>query len=384
MTAYNPQWLDALRIREMVAAWRRNEWLGEDKWKHIQAHYPESFYSPNLFVRIGLAFFSLILLSAAMGLLGLFFDPDSEIAFAGFCLFVGVLALLFLEFWAIRSARHYGSGVDDMLLYFAVGSIIAGLCMPMPYQTDEVVYYSVALPFLVLASVRYLDRVLSAAAFLCGLLICLKIAMQVPKLAIYLLPLTGMLFSVAIYLFAREGQRRYNWRFWHRQLALLEWMSIVTLYLSINYWVVQLFAFEALQIENIPLPWFFWVLTFVLPVAYIWAGVQQKDRLMLDTGLGAAAGAVFTFRYFFHVLPWAWAAVIAGAVLFLGAYFSIRYLRNQKCPYTYASEGDKIWLQELEEQLIEQTIASQNPPVPVKKDGFGGGQFGGGGAEGNF
>lgn len=384
MTAYNPKWLDALRIREIVAAWRRNEWIDEPKWKNIEAAYPDQFYSPNLFVRIGLAFFSLILLSAAMGLMGLFFDPDSEIAFATFCLFVGVMALLFLEFWAIRSARHYGSGVDDMLLYFATGCIISGLCIPMSYQTDELVYYCVALPFLIAGSIRYLDRVLSAAAFVCGLLILLKIALHVPGISIFLLPLTGILFSAAIYLFAREGQRRHAWRFWHRQLSLLEWMSIVTLYLSGNYWVVQQVASDALQMVDMPLPWFFWVLTFVLPIAYIWAGLQQKDRLMLDTGLGAIAGAVFTFRYYFHVLPWAWAAVIAGAVLFAGAYFSIRYLRSHKGRYTYAVEGDKIWLQELEEQLIEQTIASQNPPVPVKKDGFGGGQFGGGGAEGNF
>jgi hypothetical protein len=138
------------------------------------------------------------------------------------------------------------------------------------------------------------------------------------------------------------------------------------------------------QVVQLPLGWFFWAFTFGVPAAFIFAGMQQKDRLLLDVGLGAVAGALFTFRYYFHVLPWEWAAVAGGAILFATAYFSIRYLRANEGRYTYEADGDATLLQEIEEQLIEQTIASQSPPAPVKKEGFDGGQFGGGGAGSEF
>lgn len=384
MIAYNRTWLDALRIRDIAGEWHTQGLFDDEKWKLIQERHPSNFYSPNVFVRIGLAFFSLILLTAAIGLFALFFGADSDDGFGALSIFFGALALLMLEFWSIRSARHFGSGVDDMLLYFGVGCIITGLCAPLPYDAGQLTYYCIAWPFLVAGSVRYLDRAMTAAAYVCSLLILLSFVERAPNLAVYLLPFSGILFSAAVYLLARRGQGNHALRHWHKQLGLLELLALVTLYLSGNYWVVQQAALDMYQLERIPLGWFFWAFTFGVPAALIFAGIQQKDRLLLDVGLGTVAGAIFTFRYYFHVLPWEWAAVAGGAILFATAYFSIRYLRANEGAYTYEAHGDATLLQEIEEQLIEQTIASQSPPVPVKKEGFDGGQFGGGGAGAEF
>lgn len=43
-------------------------------------------------------------------------------------------------------------------------------------------------------------------------------------------------------------------------------------------------------------------------------GLRRKDRHLLDVGLGCIAAAVFTFRFYFHVISLAWAGVIGGAV----------------------------------------------------------------------
>ena len=386
MIAYNTNWLDALRTREAAEDWHKKGLLTDEKWKEIQERYTSNFYSPNVFVRIGLGFFSMILLSAAMGLIGLFTDPDTEAGLAFLCIFTGVLAFIMLEFWAIRSARHYGSGVDDILLYFGIGAILAGLLSPLPYNVDELVYYIVALPLLVTGSVRYLDRILTISAYICAFMIVFLVVEHLhPALAMYLLPFSGMLFSAGMYVFSNRGQGRYDLRHWHRQLATLEILSLVTFYLSGNIWIVLTFGMEMFHLERIPLAWFFWAFTFGVPVLYLVLGVQRKDRLLLDIGLGTLAGAVFTFRFFFHVLPWEWAAVIGGGILLATAYGSIRYLREHPGgAYTNEADGDLTLLQEIEEQLIEQTIASQSPPQPVKKEGFEGGQFGGGGAGENF
>ena len=94
MIAYNRTWLDALRIRDIAGEWHTQGLFDNEKWKLIQERHPSNFYSPNVFVRIGLAFFSLILLTAAIGLFALFFGADSDDGFGALSIFFGALALL--------------------------------------------------------------------------------------------------------------------------------------------------------------------------------------------------------------------------------------------------------------------------------------------------
>ncbi len=385
MIAYNSSWLDALQTQDTARAWHQQQLLTAEQWKAAQEQNPVPFYTPNIFVRIGLAIFCTILLSAAIGLLGVFMDMRSESSWAVLCLFFGIISLVVLEQWAIRSSRHYRSGVDDMLLYFATMLILFSIMSQLPYNTGSLVYYIIAWPFLVAGSIRYLDRLMTAAVFCCSLMIMLLIVKEIPRLALYLLPFSGMVFSAVVYYFVRQGQQRHDWRHWHGQLAVLELLALTTLYLSGNYWVVQQAGAELFQLEQVPIPWFFWAFTFILPLAYIFQGWYKKERMMLDVGLGCIAAAVYTFRYYFHVLPLEWAAVIGGAVLFGSSYLYIRYLRQHEGAYTYLADGDPSLLQEIEEQLIEQTISSQNPPTAGgDTDTFGGGQFGGGGAGADF
>ncbi len=383
MIAYSTASLDALIAKEAAKGWQSEGLLSGSQWKAIQDAYPTNFYSPNLFVRIGLAIFCSILLFSAMGLVAMVVEPDEATGFALFSLFSGVVCIALLEKWTIP-ARHYGSGIDDMLLYVGVGALIAGICALMPDNSSELAYCCVAWPFLVIGSVRYLDRLLAVAAFICSLLIVLLTVKEIPRLALYILPFSGMLFAAGAYWFARRGQQTVAHRHWYGILAVVEILALVTFYASGNFWVVQQAGTAFFQLESVPLGWFFWSFTFAVPVLYIFLGLRHKDRLLLDIGLACVAAAVFTFRYYFHVLPLSWAAALAGAFLFLLAYFSIRYLRNKEDTYTYAAGSEKSLLQEMEQQLVEQTIAGQAVPTAVRPDSFGGGQFGGGGAGQDF
>ena len=226
---------------------------------------------------------------------------------------------------------------------------------------------------------------MAAATFFCALMIVLWIVKEVPDLALYLLPFSGMLFATVLYITARTGQKRHDWRHWHAQLMVVEILSLLLFYASGNYWVVQQTGADWFHLEQVPITGFFWTFTILVPVAYILLGLLKKDRILLDIGLACVAMAVFTFRFYFHVFPLAWTAVISGAALFALSYFSIRYLRTNANKFSYEADRDATLLQEIEQQLIEQTISSQNPPnAPEKRDSFGGGAFGGSGAGGDF
>lgn len=384
MIAYDRTGLDALLIRDAAQEWRRQGLLSEEQGLAVLAQHNPRFYSPNVFVRIGLAIFTLVLLSAALGLVGLISDLNSETGIALLCLFFGVVLFLLLELWIIGSARHYGSGVDDMLLYFGTSLLLGGLYLLMPSGSQPLDYACLTLPFLVVGSIRYLDRLMAAAAFGYALMILILLLMKSPKLAMLVMPFAGMLFAGGVYFWVQQGLSRYTWRHWHSTLAVLELLAIALFYVSGNYWMVQQAGFGWFQIEEPPMPWFFWIFTFAVPLAYLYFGLRRKDRLMLDVGLACIAVAVFTYRAYFHVMPLAWAAVLAGAVLFAVAYFSIRHLRKHKGAYTYDADADKTLLQEIEQQLIAQHLAQQPTPTPNKDASLGGGQFGGGGADGQF
>jgi len=384
MIAYDQTGLDTQYIQDAAREWHRQGLLSDEKWQAVQAQHNARFYSPNVFVRIGLAIFTMILLFAAMGLGGLIADLNSEGGLAMLCFFFGFVLFLALELWIIGSSRHYGSGVDDMLLYFGTSLLVSSVYLLMPRSSQPLAYATLTLPFLVVGSIRYLDRLMAAAAFGCALVILALLLMETPKLALYVMPFAGMLFAGGVYFFAQQGQRRYAWRHWHGGLAVVELLALVLFYVSGNYWVVQQAGADWFQLEQPPLAWFFWIFTFSVPVAYIYLGLRRKDRLLLDVGLGCVAVAVFTYRAYFHVMPLAWAAVLGGAVLFATAYFSIRHLRKNRGAYTYDADSDKTLLQEVEQQLIAQHLAQQPAPTPNKDTSLGGGQFGGGGADGQF
>lgn len=384
MIAYNRAWLDALRNKEFASDWHEKGLISNESWSNIKEKLVSPFYSPNWFVRLGLAFFCLLLLAAGMGLTGVIVEPNSEEAFLIFCLVFGCIWIAMLEQWAIKKARHYGSGVDDMLLYAGLAAILTGLFSYMPYSTPDVVRYAIALPLFAFASIRYTDRLLALAAFVCGLQVVLLTVKDIPQVARYLLPLSGMGYSALVYFWAKRGQTRYDWRFWHDSFDVLEMIALATFYASGNIFMVQEGLLTLLGVEQVPVAWLFWVFTIVTPVVYILEGLRRRDRLMLDIGLGCIAAAVGTIRYYYHVISLAWAAVIGGAVMFLGAYFAIQYLRRHKGAFTYEADGKSSILQEIQEQLIEQTIANQPSSAPVNKESMGGGAFGGGGASGEF
>lgn len=117
--AYPPTWASDAALRAAASRWQRRGLLTAAQQAAIDAAYPTPYYRPNHWVRVLL--FGATLLGASTGfgflasLTGFHLNP----------LAYGVLALLgavaALE-WLIKSARHYRSGVDNALLYCALGA----------------------------------------------------------------------------------------------------------------------------------------------------------------------------------------------------------------------------------------------------------------------
>lgn len=383
MIAYDRKSLDAQQTAEYAERWRKKGLFSEEKSQQIREQHQSGFYSPNVFVRIGLSVFGAVMLLACVGLVGLILSPDSSQSVAVLGVLFGLACLFVLEVQLIRNKRHFGSGLDDVLLYAGTTAIISGLFLLFDIP-GGLATYIVVLPFLVAGSIRYLDRLMAAGAFVCALLMVLHIAKDVPRVAVYVLPLTGMVFSLLVYRFARTGGARVGWRYWSSVLAVVELLALLAFYASGNYWVVQQAGHYYFGMDTPPAGGLFWAFTFIVPAYCIFRGIRAKDRLMLDAGIACMAAAVFTFRYYFNVLPLAWAAAIGGAVLFSISWFSIRYLRSHSHAYAYEPEEKDTLLQRVQEEIFDKTIVGQAAPTTNEKTSMEGGQFGGGGSGGDF
>ena len=101
---------------------------------------------------------------------------------------------------------------------------------------------------------------------------------------------------------------------------------------------------------------------------------------MLIAGLIITVASAFTFKYYFSLGHPELILTVAGTLLILIAYFSIKYLSIPKHGLT--DEADKNY-KELEALVIVQSFAKTGA-APDSDLKFGGGEFGGGGAGNNF
>ena len=184
MIAYYRAWLDALKIKEKAKEWLKIGLITEGVSKSIEEKFREGFYSPNVFIRIGLFVFGSILIGAIAAFIALLFGLDSTNGFAIICLFLGILWFVALENIV---KKHYQSGLDDVFLYAGLWFIVGGLAYMMFKFDDLLPLLCLAFPFLLFASIRYIDRLLTALTFCClGLIIILFFQKTTPSVAVYI------------------------------------------------------------------------------------------------------------------------------------------------------------------------------------------------------
>ena len=156
MIAYNNEWLDHLQMQEETAAAFDANYITKDEQDTINKKYPVGFYSPNIFIRIGLFVLTIIILLFSLGLLTLIFlSALDESMFSGLAIFFAIVCYVALEYM-IRSKNHYSSGVDDGLLWGASVALFCGISLPhdLSMLTNCLIIFMISLS----GTLRYADK----------------------------------------------------------------------------------------------------------------------------------------------------------------------------------------------------------------------------------
>ena len=171
MKAYNSINFFNRFVRKKAEYWYGKNLLSDKQYSEILNSYPGDFYTPNVFVKIGLFLFTSFIVLAVLGIYFLFF---SSLLFSGnntgsaivTCLLFAFACFAVLES-IIRSRKVFNAGTDEALLYFGLVFLGVGLYLITDsFMKDSPLFFAIiALPFISLAVLRYADRI--ATLFLC-------------------------------------------------------------------------------------------------------------------------------------------------------------------------------------------------------------------------
>jgi hypothetical protein len=394
--AYHPDWPRHEAIQAQATRWHRRGLLTAGQLAAAQARFPLDFYRPHLFLRIGLFLFTTLGALAGLGFVGMMF----QFHFLGTLIVSLVLGGVVLEM-AIRGKRLYHSGADNALLYLELLGLVvlvfyglfeaqSGYNSPDPTPGTALLTLALLLTLavLLLATLRYADRLVAAAAYLNALLLLGNVLLMLP-LGTLLLPFALGAASAGAYVWFSRQLQQPGRLYYHRCLRLLRGLTLGTAYLAVNYWAVregnaQLLPGYHYQSPQIPLAPLFYLLTAGIPVFYLTQGLRRPDRTWLWLGLLTAAFSIFTLRYYRSLLPAETAATLAGAFLTALAVWATRYLHPSRHGLTSAPDDAEDPQLNLESLVVAQTAPSAPAAVPGGGLQFGGGHSGGGGATGDY
>jgi hypothetical protein len=389
MKAYNTQWSVNDFIQNIAQKWFQKGFLKQEQYSDIKQEYNSDYNNPNIFLKIGLFVFTILAASFSGGIFALFFAvPFQNFQQFGFIvesILLGVGFIFILEF-LIKNNKLYHSGVDNALLYMALGAFCTAIFMIFENTKFPTwLMLSLCLPFFVISTIRYADVLVAIATYILSLSIVILINFEFAW-GKTLLPFIVMIFSIIAYVFHKKLSQRDDELYYEKCLDVFKTLALVTLYLGGNYLIVREGNAQINQILDIspqiafaPMFYFF---TIIIPFSYIFFGLKNHDRLLLIIGLLAIGFSIFTYRFYFSILPVEIALTLGGVLLIALSGVYIHYLRIPKYGITSEPDNERKGLN-LESIIMSQVIQSK---IPQQGDTlqFGGGDAGGGGAGGEY
>ena len=389
MIVYNKTWLANMRLQAVIKKDLLRGYITANEFKSITEKYPVGFYTPNLFVRVGLIILTFIIVSFTDGLISLVFAATGAVETFGWFFFLGLINYIALEL-IVKNNNHFRSGVDDALLFisgclFATGFVM--LLFRLNYTMNYIVLAGIIFLLCLYLSIRFADMLTSVLCCISFFAFIFFGWVRVIPAGLATAPFVMMMVSGGVYWLSRINSKKGKFINYDNCFVIIQIVSLLTLYAAGNYYVIQTLSSEmAAQTGPVPFAALFWTWTILLPFVYIASGIQKKDVVLLRTGLLLITAAALTFRNYYHVLPVDVTLTIIGAVILGIVYTIMKYLKTPKHGFTYVETDDGHLMDHLKiESLIIAETFSQTPQAPANEGvKFGGGDFGGGGSSGGF
>ena len=393
MRAYSASAEEALHARDLLKDWAGEGFITAGEHERLDQETISDLRRTNVFLRIVLFLFSVLIVVAAIGLFYVLFLKNSSESAAGILLLFSAAICYVAAELAVSQARLYRHGIEEALAVCSVGLLCLGLELAVFSHSPHEAGFAVPAAG-VIVSLWIWHRfglfyaplaVMLFAAALPGYFTSSHAAQHAIVAALYTLGL------VTIALVRRS----------HRHTCLNEEYSIAEallwlgIYLALNLQVWEFLsqwwaAFRGASPEvSGPFYWTTWVLIWCLPPVVLARGLREKDRFVIAAG---AIAALLTFATNKPYLGWprhTWDPMLLGALLIAVALLLRRWLSAGPGEIRHGftarrlSGKDISWMN-TGSSALGLVSPSTLTPSPQTEFRFGGGESGGGGASSDF
>ena len=396
MKAYNETWVRNRALVQQTEQWHRQGLLTDVQLRAVQQAFPFNFRQTNGFLEIGLFLFTCVavmasyMLPASLILALLNIVSDERVLYGLFSLVAGVVTW-WLGQLIINRQQLYRNGVDNAFVAMLTGFLVFGFGQFLPQNLTLGTYCLLTLPLLLAIVWYYGDTLIAFVATVTLYTFIFDGMLQISwgKAA---LPFVMMAASAGLYALVRRLDTS---PYYADPLNLVQWVALIVLAASGNYFVVR--ELNGLLLEPTPgqpapanapqiaLPALFWFLTVAIPIFYLYRGFANRDRMLLILGGLGLVAAASTVHEYVALLPLNMTLTLGGAVLIGVAVFGIRYLTTPRHGFTDAPDTespDQFFINLGTAAAMQAAAGAQQHPKNDLR--FGGGNFGGGGSEGNY
>ena len=389
MRAYSESSEEALRARDLLKDWAGEGFLTQEQHQRMEQETVCDLRRTNIFLRLVLFLFTLIIVGAAVAL---FFDvfvtratvPEK-----------GILTIIFAPIsyaaaeFAISRFRLYRYGIEEALATCSV----AFLCLGMQDVKPAGMAAAGAIASLWIWRRFGLPYALPAAMiFVLWMPDSWTGSTTAHHLIVAAFYAAGLIAVAAV-------RSRYRLTYLNDGCSIAEALLWLGIYFVIN---LQLSAGSLLGYWwgdprpgygfSRPFYWTTWVLTWCLPPAVLARGLFRKDRLVIAVGAAVAVLTLATNKPYLGLPRQTWDPMLLGALL-IGAGFSIRrWLAAGPGGIRHGftaqrlSRKDKSWMNTGATAVgfVAPQSITPGPQTPSPDVHFGGGDSGGAGASSDF
>jgi hypothetical protein len=394
LRAYQAADEEALRARGLLKDWAGEQFLTEAQYTRMEQDTVCQLRRTNIFLRLVLFLFTLLIIGAAAGLFSLIFlqSPGAQttgvflLIFAGLC-YAGTE-------YAVSEAHLYRYGIEEALAVCSVGFLCVGLQAAL-FSAGTHGLNPIALLAGALLSLWIWHRFGLAYAFLAAMIFLVWVPGYWTTSPAAQHALIAALYAAGLIAVATVRSRN-RVEFLDQRYSLAEAFLWFGIYLALNLQLSpsHLLGREWPGIQNAadfpkPFYWATWVAAWCLPIAILLRGVRRKDRFLIAAGALTAILTLATNKSYLHWERHSWDPILLGALMIGIALYIHRWLAKGpagvRAGFTARrlSGKDKQWMTAGSTTF---GILAPQPTVETHdaEPRFGGGQSGGGGATSDF
>jgi hypothetical protein len=379
----------SIRTTQLVRDWTRSKLVDQTQADRMLSELHLDLKRTNVFFRLMLLGFGLLIIWSAVALIALLFGVKDEKAIGMLCLGIGVGSYSLAEYLITRF-HFYRFGVEEAAAMASVPliAVAAGLLVS---STHFVVGIEFPIFFALVMMAAAAFAIYRRLGYIYAAIVSMICAGLAPFASDWS-PIThrsvcAAFFSL-VFLVARSMRRKHGDEFPADEYSVIEAMAWCGLYISFNVHLSTLGLFRTSEVTG-DFYSFTYFAIWALPLIGLFLALRDRQRLLLDVSIGLTLVTLATNKPYLHMPRQSWDPILLGIFLIGVAAVLRRWLSSGE---RNGLTSDRLLLSDARQLAVLATASTAlhaTPQMPADTSQHanltpGGGHSGGAGASGTF